>query len=62
MKLTCKVSNSNEEIKLNAPVILEAGKTLEYNENFYLVNEVVRFEFNTDGYLEGAVLNISKIF
>lgn len=61
MKLTCNVINNNETIVLNSPIMINKGETIEFNDNCYLVNKVVKFEFDSDGCLYGADLMLTKL-
>lgn len=61
MKLTCNVNELNEMFVLNSPILLEKGMVLEYNENTYQIDSINKVEFNSDGDLEGAILNLNKM-
>lgn len=61
MKLICNIAKENSTFLLHSPILLEKGIVLEYGDDEYLVKSLDKVEFDTDGYLESAVLTVDRI-
>ena len=61
MKLICNIAKENTTFSLQSPILLEKGIVLEYGDDEYIVKNLDKVEFDTDGHLESAVLTIDRI-
>lgn len=61
MKLTCNVIDNNKTMVLNSPIIITKGETIEFDDTCYLVDKVVKFEFDSDGCLDGIYLMLKTL-